>query len=273
MYRSQDNSDRPPATVYEHLGYGPRSEGKRRRGQTASRRGLGQQWPDTGRAKGRQGRGHSVQGRASEFEGAARGERSLCQGSGEQECGRGRGRGLTERGRPRAFAGTKGRSGWAGMRTKSGRGRAGPGPSPKRKGGPGGQSKNWSQDLTLAGESRRAMRAGRGWDRSPAGRGSQSGREGEVGVGGAEGRGLPQRGRGCVSRAPGRAGRGGSASPPALWASRRWGRDTPEPRPRARSAPGSDPGALRKSLARGAALSSRPPCATSAWARSRWSSG
>lgn len=43
VYRSQDNSDRPPATVYEHLGYGPRSEGKRRRGQTASRRGLGQQ--------------------------------------------------------------------------------------------------------------------------------------------------------------------------------------------------------------------------------------
>lgn len=98
------------------------------------------------------------------------------------------------------------------------------------------------------------MRAGKEWDRSPAGRGSQSGREGEVGVGGAEGRGLPQRGRGCVSREPGRAGRGGSASPPALWASRRWGRDTPEPRPRARSGPGSDPGALRESLARGAAL-------------------
>uniref|UniRef100_A0A8C6C417 Cytochrome P450 n=1 Tax=Monodon monoceros TaxID=40151 RepID=A0A8C6C417_MONMO len=27
VYRSQDNYDRPPATVYEHLGYGPRSEG------------------------------------------------------------------------------------------------------------------------------------------------------------------------------------------------------------------------------------------------------
>uniref|UniRef100_A0A8C9DZB4 Cytochrome P450 n=1 Tax=Phocoena sinus TaxID=42100 RepID=A0A8C9DZB4_PHOSS len=28
VYRSQDNYDRPPATVYEHMGYGPRSEGK-----------------------------------------------------------------------------------------------------------------------------------------------------------------------------------------------------------------------------------------------------
>ncbi|XP_061060172.1 cytochrome P450 2D14 isoform X8 [Eubalaena glacialis] len=28
VYRSQDTSDRPSATVYEHLGYGPRSEGR-----------------------------------------------------------------------------------------------------------------------------------------------------------------------------------------------------------------------------------------------------
>lgn len=35
VYRSQDTSDRPPPAVYEHLGYGPRAEGKRR-GQAAS---------------------------------------------------------------------------------------------------------------------------------------------------------------------------------------------------------------------------------------------
>ena len=35
VYRSQDTADRPPPAVYEHLGYRPRAEGKRR-GHTAS---------------------------------------------------------------------------------------------------------------------------------------------------------------------------------------------------------------------------------------------
>ncbi|EPY88557.1 hypothetical protein CB1_000168007 [Camelus ferus] len=43
VYHSQDTADRPPATVYEHLGLGPRSEGKRRKEETASWQGQGQQ--------------------------------------------------------------------------------------------------------------------------------------------------------------------------------------------------------------------------------------
>lgn len=35
VYRNQDTSDRPPPAVYEHVGYGPRAEGKWR-GQAAS---------------------------------------------------------------------------------------------------------------------------------------------------------------------------------------------------------------------------------------------
>ena len=35
VYRSQDTADRPPPAVYEHLGYGPHAEGKRR-GHAAS---------------------------------------------------------------------------------------------------------------------------------------------------------------------------------------------------------------------------------------------
>ena len=35
VYRSQDTADRPPQALYEHLGFGPRAEGKWR-GQASS---------------------------------------------------------------------------------------------------------------------------------------------------------------------------------------------------------------------------------------------
>ena len=36
VHRSEDTSDRPPVPIFEHLGFGPRSEGKlRRRGSRA----------------------------------------------------------------------------------------------------------------------------------------------------------------------------------------------------------------------------------------------
>lgn len=41
--RSEDTADRPPVPLYKHLGFGPRSQGKRRRGQTTAQRGWGQQ--------------------------------------------------------------------------------------------------------------------------------------------------------------------------------------------------------------------------------------
>lgn len=36
VQRSEDTSDRPPAHVYEHLGFGPQAQGKRRGGQAAA---------------------------------------------------------------------------------------------------------------------------------------------------------------------------------------------------------------------------------------------
>lgn len=42
VHRSEDTADRPPAPIYEHLGFGPRAQGKRRTGQAAAPRGQGQ---------------------------------------------------------------------------------------------------------------------------------------------------------------------------------------------------------------------------------------
>lgn len=43
VYRNQDTSDRPPPAVYEHVGYGPRAEGKWR-GQAASLQVEAESW-------------------------------------------------------------------------------------------------------------------------------------------------------------------------------------------------------------------------------------
>ncbi|KAF5913815.1 hypothetical protein HPG69_018699, partial [Diceros bicornis minor] len=92
----EDTAHRPPAPIFQHLSFGPRSEGKR------SRRGPrpGGDWahsaPRPDRAKCRQGGGPAVQGRVSEFVGATGGGRSLCRGTGEPKskvCAQRQGRG------------------------------------------------------------------------------------------------------------------------------------------------------------------------------------
>ena len=87
VYRSQDTADRPPPAVYEHLGYGPRAEGKRRG----------------------QGRRFSVQERANEFEGAAGGERRLCQTLGEEKLDEAEGGALLREGGPGPLRTRRGR--------------------------------------------------------------------------------------------------------------------------------------------------------------------
>lgn len=41
VYHSEDTADRPPMPIYEHLGFGPRSQGKRRRGADRGLAGTG----------------------------------------------------------------------------------------------------------------------------------------------------------------------------------------------------------------------------------------
>lgn len=41
VYHSEDTADRPPMPIYEHLGFGPRSQGKRRRGADRGPAGTG----------------------------------------------------------------------------------------------------------------------------------------------------------------------------------------------------------------------------------------
>lgn len=53
VHRSEDTADRPPSPIYEHLGFGPRAQGKRRTGPTAAQRARGPQTPGSPRGGGR----------------------------------------------------------------------------------------------------------------------------------------------------------------------------------------------------------------------------
>lgn len=57
VHRSEDTADRPPAPIYEHLGFGPRAQGKRRTGQAAAPRGQASGDPQ---APAEEGRGRAV---------------------------------------------------------------------------------------------------------------------------------------------------------------------------------------------------------------------
>ncbi|XP_014306652.1 cytochrome P450 2D15-like [Myotis lucifugus] len=53
VHRSEDTADRPPSPTFEHLGFGPRAQGKRRTGPTAAQRARGPHTPGSPRGGGR----------------------------------------------------------------------------------------------------------------------------------------------------------------------------------------------------------------------------
>lgn len=82
VHRSEDTADRPPMPVYDHLGFGPESQGKRGRGAARGLAGMGQQRQAP---RGHAGQdGGARQGRGSNLGGADEG--------GPRALGSGRGR-------------------------------------------------------------------------------------------------------------------------------------------------------------------------------------